>query len=85
MATEEITPITPEVFKEWRRERQEVIREVLGELMERRGIASLEELHRRFLETEHAYIPVPGLHRGKPVSFEVFERCAYGRSRFLIP
>ena len=87
MVTEEVTPITPEEWEEqreeWRRERQEAIREFLGEIMERRGIESLEELHRRFIETEHAYIPVPGLHRGKPVSFEVFERCAYGRSRCL--
>ncbi len=48
--------------------------------MEKRGIESLEELHRRFLETEYAHIPVPGLHTGKPVSFEVFERCANGRT-----
>ena len=86
-ATEERASRTPEEWEEqreeWRRERQETIREVLHELMEKRGIENLEELHRRFLETEHAHIPVPGLHTGKPVSFEVFERCAYGRSRML--
>ena len=64
-------------------DRERVIREVLHELMEKRGIENLEELYRRFIETEHAHIPVPGLHTGKPVSFEVFERCAYGRSRML--
>jgi hypothetical protein len=43
-------------------------------LMEEKGIEDLEELHRRFALTEHAYIPVPGLHRGKAVSFEEFKR-----------
>ncbi len=83
MVTEEATRGAPERFAEERRQRQETIREYLDEIMERRGIESLEELHRRFLETEHAHIPVPGLHTGKPVSFEVFERCALGRSRGL--
>ncbi|MDQ3911641.1 MAG: hypothetical protein M3305_07720 [Actinomycetota bacterium] len=78
MMTEEVRHITPEQFEESESERQQVIREFLDEYMEKRGIENLEELHRRFLETEHAYIPVPGLHRGKPVSFEVFERVAYG-------
>ena len=85
MVTEEATPKTPEWFAEMRRERQRVMTEVLGELMEAAGIESFEELHRRFIEIEHAYIPVPGLHRGKPVSFRVFERSATGRDRFIYP
>jgi hypothetical protein len=27
------------------------------------------ELHGRFVETPHGYIPIPGRHRGKPVPF----------------
>ncbi len=83
MVTEEITSITPDQLEERRRGEERVIREVLGELMEKRGIENLEELHRRFIETEHAHIPVPGLHTGKPVSFELFERVVYGRTRFI--
>jgi hypothetical protein len=64
-------------------DREQAIREVLSELMEKRGIESLEELHRRFIETEYAHILVPGLHTGKPVSLKVFERVAYGQSRFI--
>ena len=85
MVTEEITPKTPEWFEEMRRERAQNMTELMDELMADAGIDSLEELHRRFIETEHAYIPVPGLHRGKPVSFKVFERSAGGRDRFIYP
>ena len=77
MVTEEATPITPEGVVEMRRERERN----MTELMDAAGIESLEELHRRCVETEYAYIPVPGRHRGKPVSFEVFERSARGRDR----
>ncbi len=53
--------------------------EVLEELMAARGIEDLEELHRRFLETEYAYIPIPGGHRGKPVPFEEFKQHVENR------
>jgi hypothetical protein len=52
--------------------------DVIREHMDRRGIEDVEELHRRFVETEHAYIPVPGRHRGKPVSLEEFKRHVRG-------
>ena len=48
-----------------------------------RGVESFEELYRRFLQTEHAYIPVPGLHRGKPVSFEEFKRHISAERTYL--
>jgi hypothetical protein len=53
--------------------------DVIREHMDRRGIEDVEELHRRFVETEHAYIPVPGRHRGKPASLEEFKRHVRGR------
>lgn len=59
-------------------QRKRNMAEVMDELMAKAGIEDLEELHRRFLETEHAYIPVPGLHRGKPISLELFKRFAGG-------
>ncbi len=60
MVTEEATPITPERFEEMRRERERNMTELMDELMEEAGIESLEELHRRFVETEYAYIPRSG-------------------------
>jgi hypothetical protein len=56
--------------------------EVVEELMRSRGIEDLEELHARFVETEYAYIPVPGRHRGKPVSLDEFKR--HGRGEYPI-
>jgi hypothetical protein len=53
--------------------------EVLKVLMTSRGIEDLEDLHRRFLETGHAYIPIPGRHRGKQVPFEEFKAHLEGR------
>ncbi len=81
MVTEEITPITPERFEAMERERERNLMELMDELMAPAGIESFEELHRRFIATEHAYVPVPGLHRGKPVSLELFKRIALGRVR----
>ena len=49
---------------------------VLERYMERAGIEDLEELYGRFVQTDHAHIPVRGLHLGKPVSFEEFKRHA---------
>ena len=46
--------------------------------MVRIGIESAEELHGRFVETEWAYIPTPGRHKGKPVSLEEFKRHVGG-------
>jgi len=75
------------VLAEMRQRREEAaerFRAHLEGLMEERGIESVEELHRRFVETEYAYIPVPGLHRGKPVSLELFRRLVTGQeSRYF--
>ena len=55
----------------------------LARLMEERGIESLEELHRRFVETEFAHVPVPGLHEGKPISFALFKQLAARRTPYI--
>ena len=55
----------------------------LARLMEERGIESLEELYERFVETEYAHVPVPGLHEGKPVSLELFKRLAARRTPYI--
>ncbi len=83
MVTEEITPITPEQFEAMERERERNLAELMDELMAAVGIEDFEELHRRFIATEHAYVPVPGLHRGKPVSLELFKRIALGKVKYV--
>ena len=55
----------------------------LRRLMDEKGVEDLEELYRRFVETEYAYVPVPGLHRGKPISFELFKRLAGRRTPYV--
>ena len=82
-ATRETPKFTPEWLEESRRQKERNMTQLMGELMDRAGIESLEELHRRFVETEYAYIPVPALHRGKPVSFNLFKRIATGTDRFV--
>ena len=42
--------------------------------MDEAGIESVEELHKRLVETEYAYVPTPGRHKGKPVSLKEFKR-----------
>jgi hypothetical protein len=61
------------------------LREVVEELMAQRGIESLEELHRRFVETEYAYIAIPGRHRGKPTTLESFKQHVEARDQRLYP
>ena len=46
--------------------------------MDEASIESVEELHRLFVETEYAYIPTPGRHKGTPVSLEEFKRHVVG-------
>jgi hypothetical protein len=52
--------------------------DVVRSHMDERGIEDVEELHRRFLETEWAYIPIPGRHKGKPVPLKEFKRHVAG-------
>ena len=77
----------PEEMREELRQRREEASEAfqaeLQRLMEAKGIESLEDLYRRYIETEYAYIPVPGLHRGKAVSFKEFKRHAARRSPYV--
>jgi hypothetical protein len=48
--------------------------------MAERGIESLEELHRRFLETDHTEaMRVPGRHRGTKPKLPEFERHVTAR------
>jgi hypothetical protein len=53
--------------------------DVVRARMDEAGIEDVEELHRRYLETERAYIPTPGRHQGKPVSLAEFKRHLYGK------
>jgi hypothetical protein len=77
----------PEKRREELRQRREkasaAFQAELERLMEEKGIEDLEELHRRFVATEYAYIPVPGLHRGKPISLELFKRHAARRHPYV--
>jgi|SRR5215218_9582044 len=52
--------------------------DVVRSHMERCGIEDVEELHRRFVETEYAYIPIRGRHKGRPVPLEEFKRHVAG-------
>jgi hypothetical protein len=72
----------PEI-EETRAEKGERFRAHVERLMEERGIESLEELHERFVGTEYAHVPVPGLHEGKPVSFGLFERLTRRESPYI--
>src|SRR5215207_1901722 len=47
--------------------------------MERAGIESLEELYRRFMETDGPQVPAPGRNRGKPMKFEEFREHVEAR------
>jgi hypothetical protein len=63
-------------FNERLRRASEVFQARLEEMMEERGVESIEELHERFLATGER-IAVPGRHRDKPVKLEEFKRhCA---------
>jgi hypothetical protein len=72
-----------EDLRRYREEMSERLQAHLGRLMEERGIEDLEELHRRFVETEYAHVPVPGLHEGKPISFALFSRLARRRHPYV--
>ncbi len=79
MRTRDAEILGPELLEELRQHREEASERFqahIERLMEGRGVESLEELHRRFVESGYAYMPVPGLHRGKPVSLGLFKRIA---------
>ena len=81
--TNDVTPITPEQWEAWRHAREHHVSEFLEKRMADAGIEGLEDLHRRFVETEYADLPFPGRHRGKPISFDLFERLATGRHQHV--
>ena len=88
MRTEELPEELQEEIQRRREEASEAFSAELHRLMEQKGVEDLGELYRRYIETEYAYIPVPGLHRGKPVSFKEFKKHAarkspYGYREFL--
>ena len=66
-----------------REEASEAFSAELHRLMEQKGVEDLGELYLHYVETEHAYIPVPGLHRGKTISFEEFKRHAARRHPYV--
>jgi hypothetical protein len=56
----------------------------VSRLMDERGIESLEDLHRRFLESSvRGFIPVSGRHRDKPVSLSEFREHITARHRVV--
>jgi hypothetical protein len=70
---ERTTTEMQEEHRQWREEGSKAFTAELERLMAEKGVEDLEELHRRFLETDYAYIPIRGRHRGKPVPFEEFK------------
>src|SRR5215217_3634208 len=78
-ATKEAHKYTPEWFEAWRREKERVVQEVLGEYMERAGIESLEEFYRRSMETDGPQVPAPGRNRGKRMKFPEFREHVEAR------
>ena len=86
MLTRHAEKLPEEMREDLRRHKEEAserLRAHLERLMEEKGIEDLEELYERFVQTEYAYIPVPGLHRGKPVSFEQFKLHAARRHPYV--
>jgi len=83
--TAERTRALQEEMQRKQEETSERFQAHLERLMEERGIESLKELHRRFVGTGYAYIPVPGLHRDKPVSFRLFSRIAAHQTPYIHP
>jgi hypothetical protein len=86
MRTKDVKIMGPELFEDQRRHWEEAsaaMQAHLERLMQEKDSEGLEELYERFVRTEYAYIPVPGLYRGKPVSNKEFKRHAARRHEFV--